>query len=286
MSQAPTNTIPDNPWLSHAATIEAVEKEIRGVETYHLAFRDEDAAAGYRFKPGQFNMLYVPGAGEIAISLSSDPAAPGRLAHTIRRAGTATGALAKLSVGRCLGLRGPFGTSWPLEQIAGADVVMVAGGIGLAPLRPAIYRLLVERHRHGQLTLLCGARSSETLLYTQEYSHWEDQGLALQTTVDRASPTWPGNVGVVSLLLDRLPLVDPATTVILACGPEVMMRYTVASALERGIAPDQIWMSLERHMQCAVGMCGHCLLGTEFVCKDGPVFRYDRVAKLLEVEGL
>jgi NAD(P)H-flavin reductase len=279
-------TVTGNPWLSQTVEIRAIRPEIDGVMTYDLAFQDPSAAAAYRFRPGQFNMLYLPGAGEAAISLSGDPATTGTLAHTIRTAGNVTRELAGLQPGQTLGLRGPFGSSWPLEQCIGRDVVLVAGGIGLPPLRPVIYELLRQQRLFGQMNLLYGARSPETQLYTNEYEEWAEGGLNVQTTVDRSQPGWKGNVGVVPLLLERLQTFDPQTALLFVCGPEVMLRFTAKAALERGMNSDQIWVSTERNMQCAVGLCGHCQLGPEFVCKDGPVFRYDHIAPYFKVEGL
>jgi NAD(P)H-flavin reductase len=165
-------------------------------------------------------------------------------------------------------------------------VVIVTGGIGLAPLRPAICALLHDRRRFGRLNLLYGARSPDTLLYAGQYDDWSRRGLIVHTTVDRSDVGWLGNVGVVTLLLERLRTFDPRHTVLLCCGPEVMMRFTVMTALNRGMSPQQIWVSLERNMQCAVGLCGHCQLGPQFICKDGPVFRYDQVAAWMDVEAL
>jgi len=275
-----------NPWVPHTVEIRGVTPEIGGVSTYELAFTDPNVAAGYRFRPGQFNMLYMPGTGEAAISMSGDPGACDTLAHTVRTAGNVTGALAALRTGSTLGLRGPFGSSWPLAECVGRDVVLVAGGIGLPPLRPLIYQLLARRRQFGRLNLLYGARSPDTRLYTDEYMSWVEQGLILHTTVDRSQPGWTGNVGVVPLLLERLHTFDPRSAVLFICGPEVMMRFAAKAAIERGMEPSQIWVSMERNMQCAVGMCGHCQLGPEFICKDGPVFRYDRIAPYLNVEGL
>jgi NAD(P)H-flavin reductase len=275
-----------HPWLAQTVAIREITAEIDGVATYHLTFQDQAAAERYRFAPGQFNMLYLPGAGEIPISLSEDPRAEQSWAHTVREAGNVTRTLARLRAGETLGLRGPFGTCWPMDDCQGRDVVLVAGGIGLAPLRPAVYQLLHEPGRYGRLHLLYGARSPNTLLYTREFDDWTSRGLRIQTTVDRAAPGWDGNVGVVPLLLERLRDFDPASAILLACGPEVMMRFTVKAARQRGMTPGQIWVSLERNMHCAVGLCGHCQLGPEFICKDGPVFRYDRLAPFLNVEAL
>ena len=188
--------------------------------------------------------------------------------------------------GDTLGLRGPYGSSWPLDEYAGADVILVAGGIGLAPLRPALYACLADRKRFGHTTLLYGARTPDMLLYTREYDDWTDRGIDVNTTVDHFQPGWSGNVGVVTLLIERMRPFTPANSVLLLCGPEVMMRYTIRTALERGLRKDQIWLSMERNMQCAVGLCGHCQLGPAFVCKDGPIFRYDQIEPYLDVKGL
>ena len=231
-------------------------------------------------------MVYLPGVGEVAISLSAGWPQAGRWDHTIRVAGNTTRTIAELRPGATLGLRGPYGSSWPLDQLRGLDVVLVAGGIGLAPLRPAIYELLDHRADFGRLTLLYGARTPAGLLYTREFADWKRRGLAIETTVDRAEEDWTGQVGVVPLLIDRLQPWRAANTALLMCGPEVMMNYSVWSAAARGVSTQRMWVSLERNMQCAVGLCGHCQLGPTFVCKHGPIFRQDFIEPYLMVEGL
>ncbi|GIW92370.1 MAG: Ni/Fe hydrogenase subunit gamma [Pirellulaceae bacterium] len=275
-----------HPWVATPATIVRIDQEVPGVATYYLELCDEKARSDYRFQPGQFNMLYLPGAGEIAISVSGDPAAAGPYAHTIRRAGNVTGSLWQLKVGDKLGIRGPFGSGWPLGECQGRDVVLVAGGIGLAPLRPVIYSLSKWENELGRRVLLCGARSPETLLYHSQYLQWIEAGWQVETTVDRASPDWNGHVGAVTLLLERLRSVDASRAVLFCCGPEVMMKFSAMVALRRGWSADRIWISMERNMQCAVGWCGHCQWGPAFICRDGPVFRYDRIAPFLDVPGL
>jgi len=281
-----------NPWLPRLAKIEAIEPETPGVSTYRLSAAGDAPADVYDFLPGQFNMLYLPGFGEVAISMSGAPprresgeSRPGWI-HTIRQAGQVTGALERMKAGDVLGIRGPYGTPWPLAACRGSDVVVMAGGIGLAPLRPAIYQLLAEREQWGKIVLLYGARTAESLLYREEHTAWERGGIEVSNTVDRATAGWNGSVGVVPLLLDRIILPRPERTAVFTCGPEVMMRYAAAAALERGIPAQNIWVSLERHMQCAVGLCGHCQLGTALVCRDGPVFRWDRVQPLLTIHDL
>jgi NAD(P)H-flavin reductase len=270
----------DDPLCPLPAVVRAVESETPGIRTFLIELADPERQARYRVEPGQFNMLYVPGIGEVPISVSGDSRAGPRagIAHTIRAVGRVTTAMEALGPGSLLGLRGPYGSAWPLGHARGRDVVLVAGGLGLAPLRLAITTLLAARSDYGRLVLLYGARQPADLLFAAEYDQWERQGLELSITVDRADASWHGNVGVVPVLLRRLKI-DPARTVLLTCGPEIMMRFSVAEALADRVAPHDIHVSLERNMQCAVGLCGHCQLGPEFLCKDGPVLGYHRVAR-------
>lgn len=246
-------------------------------DTFTLVLEPLNPGAVHTFAPGQFNMLYVFGVGEIPISISGDPADPHRLVHTTRAVGTVTGAMSRLRPGDVLGVRGPYGTHWPLDQAVGKDVVIVAGGIGLAPLRPAIYQLLARRENFGKVVLLYGARTPEDLLYRRELQKWSAQlDIDVLVTVDRATERWRGHVGVVTTLIPYAPF-DAHDAVALVCGPEIMMRYTVATLQKRGMPDEAIYISMERNMKCAVGFCGHCQYGPFFICKDGPVFSYDRV---------
>jgi NAD(P)H-flavin reductase len=236
--------------------------------------------------PGQFMMLSAFGVGEAAVSASGDPTRPGPLVHTVRAVGAVTRALAGSRPGDVLGVRGPFGTGWDLDAICGGDVVMVAGGIGLAPLRPAIHALLARPDRHGRILLLVGARSPSTLLYARQLSTWADRrGLRLQVTVDVAAPGWTGQVGVVTELIPAARF-DPAAATALVCGPEVMMGLAAEALADRGVDPDRIRLSLERNMRCGLGLCGHCQLGPLLVCRDGPVLTWARVAPLLAIREL
>ena len=223
--------------------------------------------------------------GESAISIS-DLQRSGWISHTIREAGHVTQALSRLRVGDSLAIRGPFGSSWPLDDCAGRDVIIVAGGIGLAPLRPVIHDMMEKPGLYGQRTVLLGGRSPEHLLFQEEYEKWQEAGIELRTTVDRSMPGWTGHVGVVPLMLDRLQIRMPTHTVIFVCGPEVMMWYAVRSALNKHIPPENIWVNTERNMNCAVGLCGHCQFGPEFICKDGPILRYDWLSPWMKVKGL
>jgi len=275
----------EDPWLAHLVRIVAIRPEVPNVATYDLAFEEPEFAASYRFAPGQFNMLYMPGYGESAISISSDPARQGVLSHTIRVAGNVTSAMARKRVGERLGLRGPFGSSWPVEACRGNDVVIACGGIGLAPLRPAIYHVLNHRSDYGRVHLLYGARTPKDLLYPAEHEQWRAGGIEVEVTVDIGESDWAGHVGVVPVLFYRLRL-EPKRTTIWTCGPEIMMRFVVFEALARRIAPERIYLSLERNMSCAMGFCGHCQLGPHFVCKDGPVFSFRQVEPFFNLEDL
>jgi NAD(P)H-flavin reductase len=230
-------------------------------------------------------MLYLPGVGECAISVSSDPEEGGTLLHTIRAAGNVTLALARRRAGDVIGVRGPFGSSWPVEALRGRDVVIACGGIGLAPLRPALYHLARHRGDYGRVILLYGARTPKDLLYAGEYDAWRAAGIEIEVTVDIGDGDWRGNVGVVPVLFYRLRL-RPGSTHVLTCGPEVMIRFVVFEALARRVPPAQVHLSMERNMSCAVGLCGRCQFGPAFVCKDGPVLTYERVRPYLHVEDL
>ncbi|WP_010585295.1 FAD/NAD(P)-binding protein [Schlesneria paludicola] len=279
-------TLRSNPWLTDSVQIVDIVNETNGIATYRLMIQGTPAPSAYQFTPGQFNMLYLPGVGESAISMSGDPDQSDGWIHTVRVAGNVTRMLAKLAVGDTLGVRGPFGTGWPLDQLVGNDIIVVAGGLGLAPLRPLIYYLISHRNLFQKIWLICGARDSAGLLYRQELPLWRQKRIDVQLTVDRATPDWSGQIGVVTQLIDRLHLDLPQKTHLVACGPEVMMKYAAASGLRLGLDASRIWVSLERNMQCATGLCGHCQLGPEFICKDGPVLRYDRIHPYLFVEQL
>lgn len=255
-------------------------------DTFTLSLDLSDAFSEYRFLPGQFNMLYLYGVGEVAISISSDPARQGTLDHTIHRVGTVTSALARKKRGDFLGLRGPFGSSWPVDAGRGKDVCIVTGGIGLAPLRPLIYTILRERNAFGRVIVMYGGRSPLELLFRVELEKWRnDHRVETLVTVDRGDTSWKGHIGVVTTLFSYTRL-DAKNTIAYVCGPEVMMRYTVAELEQRGIPPDQVYLSMERNMKCAVGFCGHCQFGPTFICKEGPVYPLPRIRPLLDKKEL
>lgn len=250
-------------------------------DTWTLAIEPGLAAA-----PGQFTMLYAYGVGEVPISISGDLTRPGPLVHTIREVGAVSRALCATEPGRMLGVRGPYGTGWPVAAAEGADVVVVTGGIGLAPLRPALHHLLAHRGRYGRVSLLYGARTPADILYADELRGWRSRfDLDVAVTVDAAEAGWRGRVGLVTDLVPATAL-DPGSAVALVCGPELMMRFVARALEERGLARDRIHVSLERTMRCGTGHCGHCQLGPKLVCRDGPVFPYADVADWMEVREL
>jgi NAD(P)H-flavin reductase len=278
-------TLAADPWRTHPARVVALRDETPGVRSYDLELRDARVRAEYRFLPGQFNMLYLPGIGEAAISISSDPAAPELLTHTVRAVGNVTNALARLAVGDEILIRGPYGQPWPLGELSGGDVILVAGGLGLASQRAAILDIVRRRDDFGRVTILHGAKTPSGLLYTSEHDAWRRAGIAVDCTVDTAEATWQGPVGLVTDRLAGLPLAASSTG-ILCCGPDPMMTGVARVAAGRGLGHSRVWVSLERNMSCAVGQCGLCQFGPFFVCLDGPVFRYDRIESLLGVRCL
>ncbi|WP_299442598.1 FAD/NAD(P)-binding protein [uncultured Rhodospira sp.] len=242
-----------------------------------------DAAGACAFAPGQFYMIYVFGQGEVPISISGDPARTGELTFTVMAVGTVTDALCAVQPGGIIGLRGPFGSVWPVDEIEGRDVIVMGGGLGLAPLRPAVYHLLNHRDRYGDLTLLYGARQPRTILYTDQLAGWSaNDSIDINVTVDNAGRDWTGKVGVVTDFLNWRRL-DPDRTSALICGPEIMMRFSAYALLDRGVAAENIHISMERNMKCGVRMCGRCQYGPFFVCDDGPVFSFDRVQHLFRI---
>ncbi len=253
--------------------ITKVVPEIPGVATYQLRFVDKVDRDTYTFEAGQFNMLYVPGFGEAPISVASSPVDLPTVWHTVRFVGNVTRAFSQLKTGDVVGLRGPFGKPWPLRQLEGKDLFIACGGIGLPPLRPVLYHVMQNRAKYGKVTLLYGARTPNELMYTAEHEAWRKADIAVEVTVDRGDAGWTGRVGVVPMWFYNF-RIDPKTSAVLTCGPEIMIRYVIFEALARRVPVDDIHVSLERNMKCGQGSCGHCQVGPYFVCKDGPVFPF------------
>ncbi len=269
-----------DPMLPQPYLVREVSKETP--DTFTLRLDPGNEARESVFRPGQFSMLWVFGVGELPISISGDPALRDRLIYTVRSVGQATHSLVNQKVGSGVGVRGPFGIGWPVEAARGRDVIVVAGGIGLAPLRPVIYQVLQNRKDYGRLVILYGGRSPRDLLYRKELAKWaripETQVLI---TVDYGGIGWRGHVGVVTTLF-KYSRLHPARSVAMVCGPEIMMRFVIRELETAGLSRDDIYLSMERNMKCAVGFCGHCQYGPHFICKDGPVFPYERMRPLLE----
>lgn len=255
-------------------------------DTFTLWLQSETDEPCLRFLPGQFNMLYAHPIGDAPISVSGSPEREGVLVHTIRAVGPVTRALARLKKGDPILLRGPFGTPWPVEAARGHDVVIVAGGIGLAPLRPVLYHIAAHRADFGKVCLLYGARTPQDVLYPTELALWGNKRqMQVAVTVDRGDETWRGDVGVVTRLLDRA-VFDPKQTVAMVCGPEIMMHFGRLALEKRGVAAEQMYLSMERNMKCGVGTCGHCQLGPFFLCKDGPVLPFSALRPYFSVREL
>ena len=269
---------PVDPFLPRPFVVRLHRQDTR--DTFTLVLEPVDGAP-LDFAAGQFTMMQAFGVGEAPISISGDPAHPERLEHTIRDVGSVTHALVRSAPGTLLGIRGPFGTGWDVASGRGGDVVFVAGGIGLAPLRPAVLDVCRERDAYGRVLLLYGARTPEDILFGDDLRRWgAEHGIDVEVTVDNGQHAWRGRVGLVTQLIARGGF-DATNTLALVCGPEVMMRYAAAALAERGVPRDRLRLSMERNMKCGVGLCGHCQLRELFVCVDGPVLTFDVLAPLM-----
>ena len=272
-------SIEKSPMVPVLYRVQRVRQET--TDTFTLELVEFRSNGGFSFAPGQFNMLYIYGVGEIPISISGDPSKTHAIVHTTRAVGAVSKAMRKLRKGDTLGVRGPFGTPWPVDRAEGHDVVFVAGGIGLPPLRPALYRILSHREKYGKVVLLYGARTPADILFRAELERWRARlDVDVFVTVDRAERSWKGNVGVVINLIPKAPF-DPGRTFAMVVGPEIMMRFTILELLKRGIPEENVYLSMERNMKCGIGLCGHCQYREMFVCRDGPVFAYPRIKDLL-----
>jgi NAD(P)H-flavin reductase len=269
--------------LPFTAAIKWIRKETRDTWTYALKITDREIERTYRFLPGQFNMLYVPGIGESAISISSGTSDRDVL-HTLRVAGDVTTAISKMNEGDVIGVRGPFGRGWPMEETENRNVMIIAGGVGIAPLRSVIRSLYAERRScPGKDIILYGAKTPKDIVYRDEFPRYRDI-FQVFLTVDKADPEeyWKGEVGLVTRLLAKASF-DPLRTIVFICGPEVMMQSTIRDLLLRGVPGEKIFLSMERNMNCGMGICGHCFFGPKFVCRDGAVFKYTEVEEFLGV---
>ena len=272
-----------DPMMPQPCLVRHILKETPDTFTFTLGReQNENGEPQVTFLPGQFSMLWVFGVGELPISISGPPSAHDQLVYTVRSVGKATQALVSLEVGDAVGVRGPFGNGWPLEAARGQDVVIVAGGIGLAPLRPVLYQVLQNRDQYRRLVVLYGARSPRDLLFRKELAAWARQrDTQVLVTVDYGGLSWRGRVGVVTTLFKYARL-EPRRCLAMVCGPEIMMRFVTRELEMQGIRRDAIYLSMERNMKCGIGLCGHCQWGPHFICKDGPIFSYQQIKPWLD----
>lgn len=274
-----------NPHLPWQAEVIGRVDESPAVFTLRLQLCDANTRRSYHFNPGQFNMIYLYGVGEVAISIISDPHDDNVLDHTIRAVGRVTNGLAKLKPGDKVGLRGPYGRGWPLIEAEGKDVLAITGGLGCAPSVSVINYIMKRRGEFGRLTIMQGVKHYNDLLWRDRYDQWGKQpNTQVLLSSDAGGPLWPWHTGPVTVLFDEA-RIDPHSTIVIMCGPEGMMRASIRHLLARGIKERSIWLSMERNMQCAIQQCGHCQYGAKFVCSDGPVFSYPEVKSLFNIKG-
>jgi len=273
------------PYLMQPARIIARRTETEGIHTFRMRYVDPELRKSFRFNAGQFNMLYAFGVGEVPMSIVSDPTEPGIFEHTIRRAGRVTGVMVEWKAGDIVGVRGPYGSGWPVEDARGRDVVIVTGGLGCAPAVGLINYIFRRRAEYGELHILHGVKTPNDLLYRERFDEWRRAPRTrVYLTTDRPDKSWRYRIGVVTNLFDELEV--PPSAIVMMCGPEVMMRYAARSLMHKGIGADSIYLSLERRMECAVGLCGHCQYREHFVCKTGPIFSYSQVRQFFTAENL
>ena len=269
-----------------AAEVVDLIQESKTIFTLRLQLIDPEDRVNYQFMPGQFNMLYLFGVGEVPISIVSDPLDEGVIDHTIRIVGRVTKGLAQLNKGDQVGVRGPFGRGWPLALARNKDLLIVTGGLGCAPVVAAINFALKRRGHYRKLSIVQGVKHSNDLIWQERYDSWRQiEGVEVFLAADESGPAWPFHTGRITELLDKVS-VDTEHCLAMICGPEGMMYRAADQLITMGISPFDIYLSLERNMQCAVGHCGHCQFGSDFICKDGPVFVYPDVRDRLLMEGV
>jgi len=261
-------------------------QESPSIFSLRLRLVDLEQRQRYRFKPGQFNMLYLFGVGEVPISIVSDPLGETLIDHTIRAVGRVTDGLSALQPGAQIGLRGPFGNGWPLSKAQGRDLVIVTGGLGCAPVVAVINYVLMRREQFGRLTIIQGVKHADDLIWRQRYDYWKQlPNTSVLIAADEGGPLWPFHRGRVTDLFDQVEL-DPARSIGFLCGPEPMLKVASEALCDHGIAPFDLYLSMERNMQCALGHCGHCQYGADFLCKDGPVLSYRHLRDRLGKRGV
>lgn len=284
ISHRPRYLAQGNVYLPHIAVIEKIVEETPGVRTYHFNFKDEKLRQEFAFESGQFGEYSVFGAGEATFCISSSPTRREHLEFAVQRVGKVTNALSRLGVGAEIGFRGPYGNSFPLDQMRGKNLVFVGGGIGLAPLRSLIWNVIDNRDKYGKVDIVYGARTSADLCFKYDLDAWgKDKSVNMVTTVDRATEGWTGKVGVVPKILEETgPSARDAVAIV--CGPPIMIRFTFPALEKLGFTPEQMLTTLEKRMKCGIGKCGRCNIGSLYVCRDGPVFSYAQIKGFISRE--
>ena len=274
-----------NPYLPLEAEIIERIQESPGLFTLRLQLTDTQQRSDYTFKPGQFNMLYLHGVGEVAISIVSDPLDERIIDHTIRAVGRITYGIEQLNTGDRIGLRGPYGKGWPMERAEQKDVVVITGGLGCAPVVSVIEYVSRRRERFGRLNIVQGVKHSCDFIWRERYDQWRSlPDTQVLLAADNGEPIWPWHIGHVTDLFEQMTF-DPQQVMVVMCGPEGMMKVVVKNMIARGVKESDIYLSMERNMQCAVGHCGHCQYGEKFICRDGPVFSFEQVKPLFKTKG-
>ena len=275
-----------DPYMRDEAIIVNIKPETKDTKTYTLSFIDKSIQDKFNFVPGQFMLISVLGVGDAAFSISSSPSETGSFSTTIRKVGSLTGALDKLKSGDKLWVGGPFGNGWPVNLMQGKNILIIAGGLGLLPVWPIVHLIRANRQDYGSLEILYGARSPEDCMFIDEYRNLvriKDTCALLTADTVPDEVRWKYNVGVVTTLFSQMET-KPDNTVVLTCGPEIMMHLAIQDLLKKGFSAEQIYVSLERRMKCGFAQCGHCQIGPKFVCKDGPVFRYSDIKDLPDLD--
>lgn len=277
--------INNDPYLPFEAEIIEKIEESATIFTLNLRFTDHAVHQNFKFQPGQFNMLYLYGVGEVAISIVSDPTEGAYLSHTIRQVGRVTQAMHQLKVGDRIGVRGPYGRGWPVAEARGRDVVVVTGGLGCAPAVSMIRYILKRRSDYGHLSILQGVKHSDDFIFHKQYDLWQKSpDTEIHIAADAAGPKWPWSVGYVTDMINQLNI-KPENTIAMMCGPEMMMHNAIKVLGRHGVPEERMYLSMERNMECGIGQCGHCQFGGLFLCKDGPVFAYNQIKPLFQVPG-
>ncbi len=274
-----------NHFIPLEAEIVARDQDSPSIFTLHLKFIDRNHHQLFAFHPGQFNMVYLYGVGEVAISIVSDPDQKHLFSHTIRAIGRVTKAMQKLQVGDRIGIRGPFGRGWPLHQVKGKDILIVTGGLGCAPIVGVINYILARRNDYGHLKILQGVKHSDDFIFRKQYAIWQQSPhTEIHIAADQAVKKWPWYIGYVTDMIQSLTF-TPENSVVMMCGPELMLHTAIKELMKKNISENNIYLSMERNMECGTGQCGHCQYGGLFICKDGPIFAYPEIKDLFSVSG-